>query len=238
VRNIFFVSLMSVAAVCLMFSFAHADKRSYVWTYEYKTVERGKAEMESYVTLSSPDIDAMKGATSAEHQIELEVGMTERFDFSVYQVFGQEPDEALRYEGFKLRSRYRFGKRGEYFMDPLAYVEYKGVPDLSEHGIEFKLILARDIGGFNVSLNPVLELKYEEEWEVEPEYAVGASYQVDELLRVGMEAKGSEDAQYIGPVVSHGSDDLWVTLGSALKTGGVKEGKAGFELRMLLGVGL
>ena len=215
-----------------------ADQRFYVWTYEYKTVEKGGAEVENYFTLSTPDIGHIKGTTSSEHQIELEVGMTERFDFSIYQIFNQDPGGGLKYKGFKLRSRYKIGKKGNYILDPLIYLEYKGKPDFSEHGIEFKLILARDMGRFNVSLNPIFEFEREDEWEFEPAYAIGASYEISQLLRVGLEAKGSEYGHYLGPVISHGREDLWVTLGSAVKIGGVEEGKPEFQIRMLLGVGV
>ncbi|MFQ5869378.1 MAG: hypothetical protein ACE5JC_05705 [Candidatus Zixiibacteriota bacterium] len=217
---------------------AFADRRSYVWTYEYKTVEKGEAEVESYFTLSTPDIGKIKGTMGSEHQIELEVGMTEHFDFSIYQVFSQNPGEGLEYKGFKLRSRYRIGEKGRYILDPLIYLEYKGKPDFSEHGVEFKLVLAKDAGRFNIALNPVFEFERKQEWEFEPEYAVGISYEIGELLRVGLEAKGSEDGDYLGPVVSHGREDLWVTLGSAFQVGEIEDGKPEFQIRMLLGVGL
>jgi len=163
--------------------------------------------------------------------------MTERFDFSIYQIFAQKPEGELRYEGFKLRSRYKIGEKGRYILDPLIYLEYKGKPDFSEHGIEFKLILAKDIGRFNISLNPILSFERVTKWEFEPEYAIGMSYEVNKLFRVGFEAKGSEDGHYIGPVISHGRENLWVTLGSAFKIGEIKEGKPEFQIRMLLGIG-
>lgn len=232
------ILLILFASMFWLTSGAFADKRSYVWTYEYKTVEKGKAEVESYFTLSTPDIQRIKGMMSSEHQIELEVGMTERFDFSIYQIFNQKPDEGLRYRGFKLRARYRFGEKGKYFVDPLMYLEYKGKPDFSDHGVEFKLILAKDMGKFNISLNPIFEFERVQEWEFEPEYAIATSYEISELLKVGLEAKGSEYGHYIGPVISHGKDDLWVALGSAFKMGQIKEGKPEFQIRLLVGVGL
>ncbi len=214
-----------------------ADWRSYVWTYEYQTVDRGDAELESYFTLSTPEIDRMEGITTTDFQLELEVGMTERYDFSIYQIFEQAPEGSLRYKGYKLRSRYRFGEKGRYPLDPLIYVEYKGKPDFSEHGIELKLILAKDIGATNIALNPILEFERDGEWEVEPEYAVGITRRISDLLKFGLEAKGGESGHYIGPVISHGRDDLWVSLGSAIKLGDVDEGKPEFQIRLLMAVG-
>ena len=142
--------------------------------------------------------------TTTDHNIELEIGMNDRFDFSLYQVFSQTPKSSFLYKGYKMRFRYRFGGKGEYMMDPLIYFEYKGKPDFSEHGIEGKLILAKDIGNINISLNPVIE--YEGDgWELEIKYNAGISYKVESLLTLGLEARGGRNGHYIGPVISHGT---------------------------------
>ncbi|UCD37620.1 MAG: hypothetical protein JSW54_12460, partial [Fidelibacterota bacterium] len=163
---------LKVAAILMIMCLvplAHvlADQRSYVWTYEYKTVARGEAELETYFTLSAPEIDAMEGLTNVEHRLELEVGMTDRFDFAIYQIFSQDFGSSLVYDGFQLRARYRFGERGKYFVDPLLYLEYKSNADFSEREVEGKLILAKDFGRWNLAFNPILELEHEDEWEVE-----------------------------------------------------------------------
>lgn len=235
-----FLILAFLAGAVSLSSDAIADRRSYAWTYEYKTVGRGEAELESYLTLSAAEIDSLEGNVSAEHQIELEVGMTDRFDFSIYQVFEQGPgeEESFRYKGFKLRSRYRLAEGGQRPLDTLLYLEYKGVPDFSENTIEAKVILAKDIGKINFAINPILEFEHEDEWETETEYAAGVSYGASETLRLGVEAKGGEHGHYLGPVVSHGVGDLWVTLGSAFGISDITGGKPEFQLRMLLGVGL
>lgn len=229
--------LLSELIILGILSLGQADQRLFVWTYEYQTMPAGEAELESYFTLFIPD-DSSEIA-SIEHQLELEVGMNDRFDMGIYHVLEQQPDDALRYIGFKLRARYRFGEKGKYLFDPIAYVEYLGKPRLSEPTLEFKLILARDLGGFNIALNPVLEMKREhDEWELEPEYAVGLGYQLGDLLDVGLEAKGSADVHYLGPVLAHGTERFWVTLGSAFSLGEVPEGKPHVQIRMLLGISL
>ncbi len=214
-----------------------ADQRSYVWTYEYLTVPRRQAELETYFTLSSLDQGRFTGNTGVEHRIEFEVGMTDRFDFAVYQIFEQAPEQDLRYKGFQLRARYRFGEKGKYLLDPLIYVEYKGVGDLSEHALETKLILAKDLGRFNLALNPIVEFEFGPDGEAEPEYAVALSYGVSKLLRFGLEAKGSENGHYIGPVISHGGR-YWVALGSAFKISDISTGKPEAQIRLLMGFDL
>lgn len=217
-----------------------ADKRAYVWTYEYQTMPRGGVELEGYSTFSTPDAGTFENITSVEHQLEVEVGMTDRYDFAIYQVFRQEPESALTYDGFKLRARYRFGEKGLYFLDPLVYAEFKDTPDFSEPVVELKLILAKDSGRFNVSLNPILEVGDEDgNWEADPEYAVGMSLGVvGELLRVGVEAKGGEHGHYVGPVISHGGSPAFVALGSAIKVSDIDAGEPEVEVRLLVGVGV
>lgn len=217
---------------------ALGDQRSYVWTYEYQTLPRGEAELEYYFTISAPDSSSMKTNVTTEHKVEYEVGMTEHFDFAIYQVFEQTPEEDLQYKAFQLRARYRFGQKGDHFADSLVYLEYEGVPDFSEHVIEAKWVLAKDIGRLNIALNPILEYEIGDENKIEPKYALGVSYRMNDLLRLGVEAKGGEDGHYVGPVISHGKGRFWATLGSAFAVSSVEDDKPEFQIRMLLGIGL
>lgn len=221
----------------LFFSmFIFADNRFYVWTYEYKTMEKGKAELEYYLTFSSPDLNNIKNTLISIHQIEIEVGMTDKFDIGIYQVFQQSANEPLLYKEFKIRGRYRIGEKNKYFLDPLIYLEYKNNPNFTKNEIEFKLILAKDIGKFNISLNPIFEFEKKDSWEAITKYALGISYEVNPILRFGFEVKGSKDGNYIGPVISHGKNNAWVALGSAFKISHTKEGKPEFQIRMLMGL--
>lgn len=236
-KNLF---LLIVALVLITSSQSiYSDQRIYVWTYEYKTMNRGEAEFEHYFTLSTPKLDKMEGQTFVEHQLELEVGMNDHFDFAIYQVFKQNPSDKLIYDSYKLRARYRFGKKGLYIVDPLIYLEYIGKPDLSKHKIEAKLILAKDFDNINVAFNPYFEYEsYGTEWKFYPKYALGISYKLSELLNLGIEFKGSEDGQYFGPTIAHGSKNFWIGFGSAIKIGEIKNGKPEFQLRLLTGIHL
>ncbi len=230
---LFFISLVTLTTEVT------ADNRRYVWTYEYMTTPRGKAEFEHYLTFSSLKINEMKGNTFSQHQLEFEIGMTDNFDVGIYQVFSQAPGSSFTYDGYKIRVRYKFGEKNLYFVDPLLYFEYVGKPDFSEHEIDTKLILAKDYDKFNISFNPILAFEKEDKkWETKPEYALGVSYELSKLFRFGFEFKGSEEANYFGPVLSHGKDGLWMSLGSAFKIGPIEKGNLEFELRMILGIGL
>ena len=84
-----------------------------------------------------------------------------------------------------------------------------------------------------------MEIEIEDdEIEIETEYAMGLSYKINKLLNAGIELKGSEYGHYWGPTISHGTHDIWLSLGAAFALGTVKEGKAEMEIRMIMGVGL
>ena len=80
--------------------------------------------------------------------------MNKKYDFAIYHQFEQQ--NSFIYKGYKLRWRYRFGEKNQYLLDPLLYLEYHGKPDFSEHGIEAKLILAKETDQIIASFNPVL----------------------------------------------------------------------------------
>ena len=118
-----------------------------------------KLQFEHNYTTSHPNLLELSNGIKIGHQIELEIGMNERFDFAIYHQFEQYTN--LKYKGYKLRGRYRIGEKNMYLFDPVLYMEYHGKPDFSEHGIEAKLILAKEVGRLIASFNPVLEIEIE-----------------------------------------------------------------------------
>jgi hypothetical protein len=237
-KNIKRYGFIIVMILLISFGVTHADHRSYVWTYEYMTMEPGKAELENYLTFSTPEAGTFKNKTTLESQVEIEVGMSKCFDFAIYQVFSQKPRMGLNYSAFKMRARYKFGEKDKFIFDPLLYAEYKGVPDFSEHELEMKLIMSKDFGKFNISLNPVLTLEYEDEWKTVFGYDLGMSYKVLPLLSFGIEFKGEEDGHYFAPVISHGGHKIWIAAAPTFKLGKVKDGNPEFFFRMIMGVEL
>lgn len=220
----------------LLIQYCYGDGRRYVWTYEYQTLPGGHAEMESYTEFSQVETDS-GSHSSAQLQMEYEVGMNDHFDVGIYQVFKQGPESPLSYEGFKLRLRYRIGEKGLLPMDPLIYLEYKDNQNFDDTTLETKLILARDFGKFNLALNPVLEFEFkDEETEMEWEYSAGFGYELHPLVRISMEAKGSEDSFYWGPTLSHGKEDLWFAIGLLNK--GSDSSPTDRMIRMIIGLGL
>ncbi|MCF7823017.1 MAG: hypothetical protein K9N35_02500 [Candidatus Marinimicrobia bacterium] len=202
-----------LSALLLLGSQIHADGRRYVWTYEYQTLPRGQAELESYTRFDQMGTDSGRIAETTL-LYEYEIGMNSRFDVGIYQQFKQSLESAISYEGFKLRLRYRFGEKGQWLLDPLLYLEYKGRGSFEKNTLEAKLILARDFNRFNLSLNPVVEYEFSDDHpELEFEYAAGISYRLHSLLSLGIEAKGDDEEFFWGPTLSHGKENMWFAIG-------------------------
>ncbi len=195
-----------------------ADRRSYVWTYEYQTLPKGMSEVEYYETMKMPDTND-SGIKTFEHWIEYEYGVTNHFDLAVYQMWKtKDKREELdtKYDGTKVRARYRFGGKGQYFLDPLLYVEYKRSAKRHDpHQLELKAIIAKDIGRFNIAYNQILNQALESDGITESEYAIGIKYKLNNRFSLGMESKGSylSDKYYFGPTFSFGFRKFWVSAG-------------------------
>jgi hypothetical protein len=219
-------------------TFAYADRRSYVWTYEYMTMPKGAAEIEYYVTHAVPDT-AKSNINTWKHWIELEYGITNHWDVSMYQMVKQantSEKSVAAYDGFKLRTRYRFGEKGQYLLDPEIYLEYIRNGDFSKPNVvETKLILAKDIGRVNISYNQIAERDLENRGKTEHGYAVGMNYELWPALKLGLESKGSySEREYaLGPAVSWATDKFWVALGVAF---GLNRSTDDIQSRMIVGI--
>lgn len=215
-----------------------ADWRYYVWTYEYKVMKEEWLELEHYDTFSSPTKGEMRNNISSEHQIEIETGIAKNTDLAIYQIFNQIPTGEFYYKGYKFRLRHKIGEKNEYFVDMLGYLEYKGVPDLSEHEFEFKKIFAKDFENLNISFNTGFKLEKDIGWKYEYIYALGVSYGLLNFLRFGVEMKGTLKEHYTGPTIFIKFQKLWMALGSAVAVSEVKSGEPVFQIRLISGIGL
>lgn len=219
-----------------------ADRRKYVWTYQFATIAEEATELEFYQTSKLKS----EKANSWEYRIEIEHGLTDRWDFSVYQIFSQNEGEPLKWHSFQLRTRYKLARQGEFFMDPLLYLEYNRQTDLkARNKLEGKLILARDIDRWNISLNPV----YEFFWAPgDPKHEigldVGLSYEFHPKLALGLEStsrieyedgKDAEKGSYFGPTVSIASGRMFYSAGYAF---GLTDDSDDARVRFIMGVGL
>ena len=230
---------------CLIFLFillvansSKADRRGYVWTYEYQTMPKGQAELEYYLTQKIPDSHKYDEKNTWEHQLELEYGLTDRWDISVYQRWTQtntDSKDSFDYAGTKLRTRYRLGEKGMYPLDTLLYLEYIR-PDGSDAPeiLEGKIVLAKDIGKINLSYNQIIKAGINNNGKTENEYAAGINYEINPSWKIGIESTGNltEDKFYLGPTVSWANEKYWAGFG-ALR--GLNEVSDDYRFRLIIG---
>ncbi len=228
-----------LSIIFIIFTQCFADTRSFVWTYESSTMPAGSAEFEHYLTLTSPNLDSLNGNVTSQHDMEIEVGMNDRFDIGIYQSFEQEPGKGLAYKGFKIRGRYRLMAPGALPFNPVIYLEYKGEPDFQRHTAEWKLILTKKFPNGVIAVNPIVELeKGDDNSEISFQYSTGIGYRFSSLVGFGLEFKGGPNGHYWGPVLSHGHGGLYMALGSAISATPIKNNKPDFMVRFLMGIEL
>lgn len=216
-----------------------ADTRSFVWTYEYATMPAGVAEIEHYMTLEINDSEMLENNVTTKHDIEVEIGMNDRFDIGIYQSFKQSPNMPFEYTGFKIRGRYRIGEENQWIMDPLLYFEYKSTPDFHHQTIESKIILAKKLGRVQLALNPVYELEFEDrESESEFGYSAGIAWEFSQLFKLGSEFKGNSEKLYWGPTISHGKDGMYIAVGYLNSMSGSTNSGPEAMVRVLMGIEL
>src|SRR3990170_4838577 len=93
-----FTMLFGALVMVMLGGEAHADQRSYVWTYEYLTLAKDSAEVEFNQTAVTKD--RQKDSSSDwQQQLELEYGITDRLDAALYQVYEQKVDADNVFEG-------------------------------------------------------------------------------------------------------------------------------------------
>lgn len=246
-KTVFKYSLASAALFGT--TLAQADRRAFTHTYEYVTQNRDALELEYYVTQKQAKFDAAS-SRSMEQQIELEYGITDHWDISVYQVLGQSGDGPLRYTATKVRTRYRFAERGQLPVDSLLYFEVKRPAAGSSWTLEPKAVLAKDVGNATIAVNLVPEVVIAREAgatevEFEPGWALGATWELCPQWKIGAETWGAlehpfddgrELISYVGPAISWApSDKFWI---STTVAAGLTDDSADAEVRAILAVGL
>ena len=78
-------------------SVTSADRRSYVWTYEYQTMPKGVAEVEYYLTHKISDWHKYDDKNTWDHNVEFEYGLTDHWDVAIYQTWNQTNTEIARH---------------------------------------------------------------------------------------------------------------------------------------------
>ena len=224
---------VAVVIVLAASSAARADRKSFTHTYEYATTPEGQTEIELWHTQLR---DTWNASTPQrfEEKLEIEYGLTDHWDISMYTIFQQvassDPMIAtpLTLDAVHVESRYKFAQRGELPVDIEAYLELSKDFGASVYEIESKLILARDFDRATAAVNVIDEATIGHDvpgGRNEIGYAFGLTYEVTPKVRLGAESWGmhGDDGTRIsaGPALSFApSSKFWVamTAGFGLET--------------------
>lgn len=220
-------AVVAAAVLLLLPAAARADRRYYGETYNAVTAPPGGLDVELWSTLHQAAKDGSE-LQFWRHQVELETGITSRWDVALYNVFDAVQGQSTQYQATKVETRYRLSDYGAWFVDPVLYLEARKewIED-KPFALEGKVILGKDIGPLNFSLNGLYEIEFIPAGggrEHELGYAFGTSYEVAPWVRLGGEVFGDwgkheSDASwasehYAGPTVSLAVSRTWLVLGA------------------------
>src|SRR5260221_10342239 len=120
---------------------ALADRRDFVRAYQVATQPKGNLEFELWNDLVAPSTGGLDAAEST-HRVELEYGLTDRWDLALYHVFTQAPPGPFHFDSWRLETRYRLAEKGEWPIDVMLYLELERPAAFTEAAeTEEKLIL-------------------------------------------------------------------------------------------------
>ncbi|UCC44200.1 MAG: hypothetical protein JSU65_13985 [Candidatus Zixiibacteriota bacterium] len=232
--------LLTLILLLIACSSSLADRRKYAWTYQFVTIPKDAVEMEFYQTTRLKQDEP----NLWEYRIEVEHGITNRWDISVYQIFSQVQGEAFRWDAFQIRTRVKLAEPGRFVLNPLLYLEYRRKAELAvPNKIEAKFVLGRNFGRWNLAVNPVYELFWAPGKPThEIGLDVGCSRELSYKVSLGLEAisriellehEKDHKSLYLGPAMSLASGPAFYTVGYAI---GVTGDSDDARVRFLMGV--
>jgi hypothetical protein len=235
--------------VVLFPSICFAGARHFTFIYEAPTSPAGSIEIENYATSRFSD-----GFTDAAFRHEIEIGITEHFQASIYlanwNYTRSRENRGAHYDSSSLELIHNLTNPAA---DPIGislYQEISGGRRVFES--ESKLILQKNFGPLILAYNFTLEAAWEGgglgERNGELQNIFGASYELTPRVSVGAEmlheiilpdwrSSETENNFFIGPNVSYRGDRWFATI-TALAQTTRTEGEADYQVRLIFGVSL
>lgn len=228
---------------------ALAGARHFTFIYEAPTSPAGSFEIENYITSSFAD-----GFTGASFRHEIEIGITERFQASVYLTnWDYVRDNGTRrahYDSSSVELIYNLTNPAADSVGISLYQEISAGRRAFES--ETKLIAQKNFGPLILAYNLTLEAEWEDEGlrehNGEIQQVFGASYELSPRISVGTEMlheiilpgwRGSkaENNFFLGPDFSYRGNG-WFASVTALAQTTRTEGEADYQVRLIFGISL
>jgi hypothetical protein len=224
-------NIAAMVGIALLGSMQVAHARGFE-VYGYGGPKQGEAELVynyDYVNKSDLTMTFFKQNDVSreglhQHTLEMEYGFTDKWSSAIYFDWEQPKGEDLSYiQTRAVAARYNFFNKGERFFDGAVYFEYYAPRERylggtdTKDALETRIILEKDLGAWNLKLNPVLEKvlsgsNVEEGMELE--LAAGLYRKTSEKLQFGLEfydkfgeiaklAKWKDQERYLVPTVDY-----------------------------------
>jgi hypothetical protein len=239
----------SVLCLVLLPSIALAGARHFTFVYEAPTSSPGSIESENWATTRFSN-----GLTDIFFRNELEFGITEHFQASIYlanwDYARTREDRGVHYESSSLELIYNLTNPAA---DPIGISLYQEISAGRRFlESETKLIAQKNFGPLIVAYNLTLEAEWEEEGlrerNGELQQALGISYELSPRVSVGAEmlhevllpawhTSEAENNFFIGPNVSY-RGDRWFATVTALAQTTRTEGEPDYQVRLIFGFSL
>lgn len=236
----------TLCAICavLLPSICLAGARHFTFIYEAPTSPPGSFEIENYATTRFTN-----GFTEAVFRNELEIGISEHFQASIYFA-NWNYTRRFHYDTASIEVIHNLTNP---VTDPIGislYQEISGGRRALES--ETKLIAQKNFGPLILAYNLTLEAEWEDEslreHNGEIQQAFGASYELSPRVSVGAEmlhevllpawhSSEAENNFFIGPNVSY-RGNRWFATVTALAQTTHTEGEADYQVRVIFGVSL
>ena len=241
----------TLCAICVVLfpSICFAGARHFTFIYEAPTSPAGSIESENWATTRFSD-----GFTDADFRHEIEIGITEHFQASIYfanwDYTRSQENRGAHYDSSSLELIYNLTNP---VADPIGISIYQEISaGRRAFESESKLILQKNFGPLILAYNLTLEAGWEDEslreHNGEIQQAFGASYELSPRVSVGAEmlhevllpawhSSEAENNFFIGPNVSY-RGNRWFATVTALAQTTRTEGEPDYQVRLIFGVSL
>ena len=246
---VFKIILVIAVATLLCQTSAFAGARHFTFIYEAPTSPPGSFEIENYATTRFAN-----GFTEALFRNELEVGITEHFQASIYfanwNYTRRGTDGGVHYNSASVEVIYNLSNP---VTDPVGVSLYQEISaGRRAFESETKLIAQKNFGPLILAYNLTLEAEWEDkglrEHDGEIQQAFGGSYEISPRISVGAEmlheillpawhSAEAENNFFLGPNASY-RGDRWFATVTALAQTTRTEGEPHYQVRLIFGFSL
>lgn len=129
-------------------------------------------------------------------------GITNHLSLEAHAHLTKVGSESFAYESTALEARFRFLEEGDWFVNPAASVEYERSASDEPDEIGFRLILDKNFGPWNATVNYWAANAIDSDEDMEHSYGFGVNRPLFMFEKVNLELVGAlsgEDAHYVLP---------------------------------------